>query len=298
MALRTAIAAAALAGGAAAAHSATDVLNFALNLECLEAEFYSYAAFGKGLTEAQRGGGPAPIGGRKADLSPELQSVAEEIASDEIAHVEFLRAALGDAAVPCPLIDIGPAFEAAANAAAGTTLDPTFDPYANDLFFLHGAFIFEDVGVTAYRGALGELAELADPATVSAAGGILGTEAYHAGAVRAILLAKSLTETTPYGPIDVVVRLISDLRDSVDGADDKDQGIVGPEGMANIVPADDDALVYARDVASVLAIVYLGGEDMGGFFPEGVTGFYGPDGASMTMTQAPTGSYGTYGASK
>ena len=116
----------------------------------------------------------------------------------------------------------------------------------------------------------------APAATVSAAGGILGTEAYHAGAVRAILLAKSLTETTPYGPIDVVVRLISDLRDSVDGADDKDQGIVGPEGMANIVPADDDALVYARDVASVLAIVYLGGEDMGGFFPEGVTGFYGP----------------------
>ena len=80
--------------------------------------------------------------------------VAAELADDEIKHVAFLRAALGDAAVPCPKMDIGEAFVAAANAAADTTLSPPFDPYANDLFFLHGSFIFEDVGVTAYHGAV------------------------------------------------------------------------------------------------------------------------------------------------
>ena len=42
------------------------------------------------------------------------------------------------------------AFSIAANAALNTTLSPAFSPYTNDITFLHGAFIFEDVGVTAY----------------------------------------------------------------------------------------------------------------------------------------------------
>lgn len=52
--------------------------------------------------------------------------------------------------VPEPAIDIGQAFATAANAAANATLSPPFSPYANDITFLLGAFIFEDVGVTAY----------------------------------------------------------------------------------------------------------------------------------------------------
>lgn len=96
-----------------------------------------------------------------------MQEYAVEIAQDEIAHVAFLRAALGDAAAPCPLMDIGPAFAAAAAAAVGVeSLEPTFDPYANDLFFLHGAFIFEDVGVTAYNGAVPAATLLLSPGAV------------------------------------------------------------------------------------------------------------------------------------
>ena len=68
--------------------SDSDLLNFALNLECLEAEYYSTAINGYGLnsTTLGSGGGPA-VGGLKANLSPELIQIATELANDEINHV-------------------------------------------------------------------------------------------------------------------------------------------------------------------------------------------------------------------
>jgi hypothetical protein len=208
-----------------------------------------------------------------------VQQLAEEIAKDEIAHVDFFRAALGTAAVPCPKIDIGPAFAAAANAAVGETLSPAFDPYANDVFFLHAAFVFEDVGVTAFRGAVEPLIPLVEPATLSAAAAVLAVEAYHAGATRTLLRELSLESNTssamqtPYGAIVDVVQAISDLRDSVDGAEDLDQGIVDTDNFTNIVPTDANGLVFSRSVDQVLPIVYLGPKP-GGFLPEGVNGFF------------------------
>lgn len=67
-----------------------------------------------------------------------MQKIAEEVATDEMNHVKFLRAALGSAAVKRPLIDIGPAFATAANAALNMTLNPPFSPYGNDILFYHG----------------------------------------------------------------------------------------------------------------------------------------------------------------
>ncbi|MDA4835674.1 ferritin-like domain-containing protein, partial [Enterobacter hormaechei] len=96
--------------------SATDltgdftVLNFALNLEYLEAHFYSYAAYGTGLSAGLTGGIGTPgavTGGAKATLSDTVAKYAREIAADEAAHVGFLRATIGASAVAMPAINIG-----------------------------------------------------------------------------------------------------------------------------------------------------------------------------------------------
>ena len=132
-----------------------DILNFALNLECLEAQFYSCAVYGQPLSADLTGNGPAPIGCQSANFTnDDIYSIAVDVANNEIAHVNYLRTALGNYSVQCPLVNIGSAFSDAANAVLNTTLSPPFSPYVNDLYFLHGAFIFEDVGVTAYKGAL------------------------------------------------------------------------------------------------------------------------------------------------
>lgn len=241
------------------------ILNFALNLEYLEAEFYSHAAFGHGLEDSLttgKGNRGGVAGGRKVDFSSRaIKNAATEIAHDEIAHVKFLRTALGSAKVSRPRIDIKSSFTAAAQAAGLIGPKDTFDPYANENNFLLAAFIFEDVGVTAYKGA----APLIDNKTyLDAAAGILSVEAYHAGIVRTHLYAKEL-----YAP----VRAISDARDSLDGHADIDRGI-GSAARANLVPADRNAMAYGRTPGQVLNVVYLNPEKVskGGFFPAGLNG--------------------------
>lgn len=260
------------------------VLNFALNLEYLEANFYSCAVYGKPIASSLWGtGGVAPLGCKKAKLGAKAKQVAIEIAADELAHVVLLRAVLGNESVPQPLIDVGPAFAAAANAAASiafnksTTLKPAFDPYASDLLFYHGAFIFEDVGATAYAGAA---ALIKDPDYLTAAAQILSVESYHAGAVR-LLLAQAQDKflpfnTTPKLRVRDAVKAISGLRDAADGPGDMDQNVVkyvsGMGYVYNVVPTDSNGLIYTRTTNQVLRIVYLGGADQGGFFPSGLNG--------------------------
>ena len=260
-----------------------DVLNFALNLEYLEAQFYSWACFGRGL-DATLTTGVGTVGTVTGGALVPFQDTlvgqyAREIAFDEIAHVTFLRNTLGSAAVAMPAINIdggaNGAFSAAARAAGLVdAATGVFNPYADDNSFLLGAFIFEDVGVSAYKGAS---PLITNKAYLEAAAGILATEAYHAGLIRTILYRKGLD--TP--AIATNVGRISDARDSLDGTvnagsviGDIDQGITGTGGASNIVPADSNAIAFSRTTGQVLNIAYLSKAAVasGGFFPAGVAG--------------------------
>jgi hypothetical protein len=255
--------------------SDADILNFALNLEYLEAQFYLFAVTGAGLPAGLTTGTGTQgnvTGGRKVNFTdPVVQQYANEIASDEQAHVAFLRTALGAAAVAQPAIDIGSApdgaFSTAARAAGLVGPGQSFDPYADDESFLLGAYIFEDVGVTAYKGAS---PLISNKTFLEAAAGILAVEAYHAALVRTILYRKGIQ--TP--ALVTATERISDARDSLDGASDKDQGIMMRDGASNIAPLDGNGLAYSRTAGEVLNIVYLTAmaRSQGGFFPAGVNG--------------------------
>jgi hypothetical protein len=267
-----------------------DVLNFALNLEYLEAQFYLFAVNGTGLTAAQTASGSGTAGGsvtggRRVDFTgdPIVGAYAREIAADEAAHVDFLRRNLAASAVAMPNINISGdangAFTTAARAAGVVGPNDTFDPYSSPNNFLLGAFIFEDVGVTAYKGAA---PLLLNKTFLEAAAGILAVEAYHAAIVRTTLYARGVQALVD------ATELISRARDGLDGsptedrvrgiAPDDDQGIA-PSGSgntltSNIAPLNANGLAYSRTPGQVLNIVYLNAASttMGGFFPNGVNG--------------------------
>jgi hypothetical protein len=158
------------------------------------------------------------------------------------------------------------AFTAAARAAGVVGPTGVFNPYADDVSFLLGAYLFEDVGVSAYKGAA---PLIVNKVFLEAAAGILAVEGYHAGLIRSVLYRKGIDAAT----ILTNARLISDARDSLDGAGDIDQGI-GDAATANIVPTDANGLAYSRSAGQVLNIVYLNkaATGSGGFFPAGVAG--------------------------
>lgn len=248
--------------------SDVNILNFALNLEYLEAEYYLRGALGRGLANSDVTGTGTlggVIGGSRVPFTGGmggriLRDYAEEIARDEEAHVKFLRAALGGMAVARPEIDLQQSFTNAARAAGVIGPGQQFDPFADEVSFFIGAFIFEDVGVTAYKGAA---PLLNDKMVLEAAAGILAVEAYHAATIRT-----SLFERGEY----MAPRLISDLRDAADGPGDRDQPI-RLQGQANIVPADANGIAFSRTTAQVLNIVYLGGASANfGFFPNRLNG--------------------------
>ncbi len=103
-----------LSAGAPSAAQDAKILNFALTLEFLEAEFY---------TQAEENG----------RLGATLGEFASVVGGHERAHVEFLQGALGGAAVTKPTFDFG-------------------NTVRNEKAFAKTAQVLEDTGVAAYNG--------------------------------------------------------------------------------------------------------------------------------------------------
>jgi Ferritin-like domain len=224
--------------------SQTDVLNFALNLEYLEGEFYSVATTGNTLSSTVIGGTSMATGGAKVPFTTaEIQDVASEIAADELLHVQYLRTALGGLAVAEPKINLN---------ALGIG-------FGNENDFLTLARAFEDTGVSAYAGA----APLLSGNNLQAAAQILAVEAYHAGNIRLQVILKEKSILTPTM--------------AVPGAtDSKDVPPVDqPPNNIHFFTTLPNGLAVIRNPSEVLAIVYANatiGTMSGGFFPSGVNG--------------------------
>jgi hypothetical protein len=270
------------AGTTAATGSLTttdiEVLHFALQLEYLEAEFYLRAATGAGLpSDMVTGAGTqgTVTGGHTVSFaSPHLAAFAQELAEEEMQHVADIRALLsayGADTVAEPSIDFYESFTTLAQAAGLVPAGTRFSPFADDISFLLGAYVFEDVGVTAYNGA----AAIVSATVLPYAASIMAVEAYHAGAIRVLAHNHEQSPAT---------NLISNLRATLDGtintSAEDDIGIYsnGRSFIANVSATTGTA--FSRTPQQVLSIVFGSAINSDGslsatsglFFPAGVNG--------------------------
>ena len=219
-----------------------DIVNFALNLEYLEAEFYTISTQGKTIDQVGIGidgaGTPGSTSGGKlvafADAPNYMKEAAWQIGEDERAHVTLLRGALSAAGAPFvskPAINLN-------------ALGFGFGDYRE---FFDLARIFEDIGVSAYGGAA---PLLTSKDILGAAARILAAEAEHVGIVR-LQVACLILPTT-----------------ALDGLD-----IIPPPSGTRLASLDSNGLSAVRTPGQVLALAYgAPNANCGGFFPNGVNG--------------------------
>jgi hypothetical protein len=222
------------------APSLEDVLQFALNLEYFEATFYSYIANGSGIPAALMGPNPGTVsGGAKINFTdPNVAALAQQLAADELAHVEYIRAGLQYAnAVPVSM----PALNLAAMGM------PT-----SDASFLALARQLETVGTSAYEGGIQYLS--ISPQVTTYAAVIHDAEGQHESALRQFCIMKGISSP------------------AVDKFDRPP--VLGPTTMFNTSTIT--GLNTARNASEVLQIVYAApgmlGVTKGGFFPDGMNG--------------------------
>ena len=281
-----------------------DILNYALNLEYLEAEFYLHAATGTGLQASDTTPGSSsattvgavtvPSGITPVPTTSALQQdFINELAYTEQQHVRLLRSALGADAVARPAIDL--TFFTPLAAVASMNALTNFNPFVGFDAFLVGALIFEDVGVTAYAGGA---TSIKSAANLSVAAAILSVEAYHAAALRSMITANAIAagsaDAYPYfGYANAVINLRQTLTvgatPSVDAGNIAETPLTYPTvtGLGTaavsamptsvVAASTENAIGFARTPSQVHAIAYgtsTVGTKGGGFFPNGTNSIF------------------------
>ena len=244
----------------------TDILNFVLNIEYLQATFYAYLTTGADLSASVTANSGVITGAPAAlavgtGITQQTIDLLNEIYFDDLNHVSYLRSVLGSAVVPRPAI----------NLAAFGAIIPT-----NALSL---ARLLKDLGVTAYASAVTGLSS----SNATYLGQILGAESFHSGALRLISIQNTTTIT--YTPIT------DGLGYDVPPADLGTAGLgaAGPTASGGFFPTSGGAIAptntntgigYARTIKQVLQVLYGAsntapashGSFSGGFFPNGVNG--------------------------
>jgi hypothetical protein len=246
----------------------TNILNFALNLEFLEATFYSFLTTGFDISPSATGvslvGSGAVTGtfAKPALPTQQITDLFNEIYFDEWNHVKTLQTLLGSAAVARPAINL-----AALGAVTATNA-------------ISIARLFEDVGATAYVGATGGLTN----SSLTFAGQILAVESFHAGALRLIEIQNPGTAAYISAGDGLDVQPDDLGSPAAEAAGPTASGGFFTTSGGAIAPANTNVgIAYGRTTSQVLAILYgslsgaavalaAKGTSSGGFFPNGVNG--------------------------
>lgn len=169
----------ALAQATTTTPSIADVLNFALNLEYLEANLYSIVTTGNPVSSTLLGTSSPTIMNSPGKLTLDAPTMAlfQALASDEINHINDLRTALtgmGATPISAPPIDYGAKGKITTQAQLLATTRQ-----------------FTAIGNSAYAGAAQFL--VSQPAVLQVAAQILGAEGQHLGSVNYQCIAQNVT---------------------------------------------------------------------------------------------------------
>ncbi|KAM5549166.1 desiccation-related protein PCC13-62 [Rosa sericea] len=261
-----------------------DRVQFALNLEFCQAEYFLYGALGKGLDSISPGlaqGGPPPIGAQKALLlDPDVARISEEIAYQQVGNIRSIVQTVGG--IPRPQLNLGLIIWGSVfDLALGKPLVPPFNPYANSLNFLLAAYAMPDLAQLSYVSSIASLTT--NSSSLSLASKLLPIKAGQSAVIRT-LLYRNATQVVP--PYSITVRefteAISQFTNNFGKCGIKSEGILladttlGAENRttSNVLSADANSLSYSRTEREILRIVYGTGNERlpGGFFPKGANG--------------------------